>query len=633
MFQRLFSFLFIFSLISFSPLFAQDDLIKEIDALNDNPDAGSGPDRSAPSSGSSNIEDLPVDDTPRDEPAVATEDNILQGPLSGEIDNSQANITDMNFRQLSDRVRLVVNSTRAPDFKRELRKQRRQVVLELSNAKLAKTFLKRALDTGEFEGPVALVQAFDTKAGQDNNVKLLFQLRDLIEPTISRSGNNLLIDFPMVLKDGVIFRTRNAEAPKPELFLTINDTSAFKGSRINLNVKDAPLPDVLNFLSKASGQNFVLAEGSGTKVTLNVKNIPWDQVLAIILVNAELGYQRVGNTYRIAKISSLKTELEDAAKSADNEKKLQPIETRLFTLSYLSAKDARGSIEKLLRDTSRENATIDERTNSLVVTGFSENVERISRFLNSVDRQTPQVQIDARIVETSDKLDRKIQWNLSAEGMNLKKIGVQRITTGTNPPSPNLNTQGIWGKSPNLDDIDMLISANDTDTKTKVIAAPRVVVANNQEANLFQGSEVLVLVPDKEGTNTTKTYDYTLDLKVTPQVTNDGYVLLNLNLKRDTPNTQISAEQAKDRRGIVTKMLVKSGETSVIGGLYIDDNSSTRSGIPFFKDLPIIGVLFENQANKLKERRELLMFLSPKILNEEAALVRASANSIPAKDL
>lgn len=128
----------------------------------------------------------------------------------------------------------------------------------------------------------------------------------------------------------------------------------------------------------------------------------------------------------------------------------------------------------------------------------------------------------------------------------------------------------------------MLISANDTDTKTKVIAAPRVVVANNQEANLFQGSEVLVLVPDKEGTNTTKTYDYTLDLKVTPQVTNDGYVLLNLNLKRDTPSTQVQAEQAKDRRGIVTKMLVKSGETSVIGGLYIDDNSNTRAGIPFF---------------------------------------------------
>jgi type IV pilus assembly protein PilQ len=617
--------------------FSQDDLIKEIDALNDFPEADVSQNQTqAPPATGGELDALPVDDTPLDEAPILGSENALQGPptaLSAVADSSAANMTDMNFKQLGDRVRLVLNATRAPDFKREVRKQRKQFVLELSNTRLSKTFLKRALDTGDFDGPVALVQAFDAKDAGGENVKILFQLRDLIEPTISRSGNALFVDFPMVFRDGVIFKGRVASGPKPELFLTINDSVNFTGSRISLNVKDAPLADVLNFLSKASGQNFVLAEGNNAKVTVNVKNTPWDQVLAVILVNAELGYQKVGNTYRIARIVTLRSEIEEAAKSRENEKKLEPLETRLFTLSYLNAKDARTSIEKFLKDQTRENATIDERTNSLVVTGISENVERISRFLSSVDRQTPQVQIDSRIVETTDELNRQLQFGWGLTGVNANRVKVDRLSQGGRNTGGNFIDNARFQVGRSLGTLDAFLNASETDTKTKVIAAPRVVVSNNQIANLFQGSEELVLVADREGAQQTKTYDYTLDLKVTPQVTNDGFVLLDINLKRDTPSTVLNSEQAKDRRGISTKMLVKSGETAVIGGLYIDDDTATKTGVPWLRDIPVLGALFNNNWSKIKERKELLMFISPKILNEEAALVRASASNVPQAEL
>jgi type IV pilus assembly protein PilQ len=434
------------------------------------------------------------------------------------------------------------------------------------------------------------------------------------------------------MKDGVLFKSHVTQGPKPELFLTIDDTTKYSGSRINLNVKDAPLPDVLNFLSKASGQNFVLAEGSTTKVTMNVRNTPWDQVLSLILMNAQLGYQKVGNTFRIAKITTLRSEIEEAAKSKENEKKLEALETRLFTLSYLNAKTAQASIEKFLKDPTRENATTDERTNSLVVTGLNENVERIARFLSSIDRQTPQVQIDARIVETSEGLDRKFKYSLNLHGLNFKKYRTEMLSNGGS--ASGTFTDARYGRiSGGIDLFDAFINASEVETKTKVIAAPRVVVSNNQKANLSQGQEELILVADRDGAQQTKTYEYTLDLNVTPQVTNDGFVLLDINLKRDTKNTQIGSEQAKDKRGVVTKMLVKSGETAVIGGLYIDDSTTTKVGIPFLRDIPILGFLFDNENNRDKKRKELMMFISPRILNEGAALIRASTSNVPSTNL
>lgn len=542
----------------------------------------------------------------RTEPTIKPPISALTG-----VDNEPAaKITHLDFRQLPDRVRLTVKSDRVMDFQRELRSKRKQIILEVRNATLSRTILRRALDTGEFDGPVALVQAFESKAGTQSNVKVLFQLRQFVDPTVLKTGNDLIVDFP-ILTDTTIFKSKNAnDVYIPETFLSINTKMRSEGHKINLSVKDAELQDVLNLISRASGKNFIVSGGSAAKVTLNVKSTPWDEALRIILVNAKLGYQKVGNVYRIAPLSDLRQEIDDSAASAAKQEDLLPLETRLYALSYAKAKDVSTNIADF--KSKRGKSSVDERTNTLVVTDLPEVLERIARYVKSVDRQTAQILIEGRVVEAKREFLQQlnVRW-----GLPINAGGVSgNLNIGRNDGLRNfVQIDHAWAG------INAILGAEEQEKNIRTVASPRVLALDNQPATIQQGDSFPVPTPSTPTTPGGITYvDALLDLQVTPQVTSDGYVMMKVSLKKDTP---VPGTQGVSKRKAETQVLVESGKTVVLGGIYARETNDSSIGLPWLRGLPILGALFRNTTTNSENTNELLMFISPKIMNPEKAFL------------
>ena len=534
--------------------------------------------------------------------------------LTGVESEPAGKVTNIDFRQLPDRVRLTVKGNRVSDFERELRSKRKQVILEIKNMSLSRSVLRRALDTGEFDGPVALVQAFDAKAGSMPIVKVLFQLRHFVDPTVMRTGNDLVVDFP-IMTDSTIF---NGKSPRqvtiPETFLTLNSKMTAEGRKINLAVKDAELQDVLNLISRTSGKNFILAGGLAAKVTLNVRNTPWDEALRIILVNAKLGYQKIGNVYRIAPLNDLRQEIDESAVSSQKAEDMVPLETRLYALSYAKAKDANTNIADF--KTKRGKSSVDLRTNTLVVTDIPETLERVARYVKKIDRQTAQILIEGRVVEAKKSVVEQLNVNWGF-GITGGALSGSRINIGSTSTIAN---NGIYsGRLGGWGAIRAVLAAQEDENNVRTIASPRILALDNESAEIQQGDSFPIATAGSATTAGGITYvDATLHLQVTPQVTSDGFVLMKIDLKRDTPDGnqgRIAKRQAK------TQVLVESGKTVVLGGIYTSDNNSSVSGLPWFRNLPVLGALFRNNMTNSEITNELLMFISPKIMNPDKAFL------------
>lgn len=559
-------------------------------------------------------------------------EQLNQVPQTNFSSGTLGKVTGLDFQQLADRVRLVVSANRPIDWSRELRSQRRQVIVEMRNMELSKDILKRALDTGEFEGPVAFIQAFPAKVGSEDSVKVLFQLRSFVDPTVLRTGNELVIDFPIVGGD-TLFRTRTASRiVVPKTYLSPNDIREFKGAPINLNVKEADLGDVLKFLSLKSGKNFVLSKGvtADTKVTVGLNGVPWDQALSIILFNQGLGFQDLENVYRIATTAELQQEVATAVQAAEEAKKLTPLETRLIPLSYATGADVQANIGDFLTQ-ERGKASVEERTNTLVVTDLPEVLEKVERYVREIDKQTPQVLIEARIVEAREGFNRNRTFGMWTA---YDSTGSESINSGQNidlnfgsnvdneVTDPATSVFGFIQELGNFGQVDFFLQMQESKELSRTIASPRITVLNNETANINQGSQIRVNRRDESGNVVTEYIPVTTSLDVTPQVTSDGFVTLDLTLARDilegNTGQQIGTRSAK------TKMLVENGSTAMIGGLYTLDKTDTEAGLPWLKDVPIIGTLFTNTKVKTRTTNELLMFISPRIVNRKLSQILGS---------
>lgn len=529
-----------------------------------------------------------------------------------------AKISSLNFRQLSDRVRAVVHANKAIDFSRQIRAQRKQIIVEIRNSVLTKSVLKRALDTGEFDGPVALVQAYDSKAGSISTVKILFQLRQMQEFKITRSGNDLYIDFGLG-GDGRLFRSGSAaKTPTlPETFLTLDSKTRFTGKKISLNVKDAELSGVLKKLQAETGQNFILTGATAGKVSLNLSNTPWDQILAIILANLKLGYQKMGNVYRIAPVADLRTEISDAAKIIADSENLIPLETRLIPVNYARASEVSANIKDF--QSARGKLSIDARTNSLVATDTPDVLDKIVTYIRSIDKQTALVQIEARIVEATEAFNRNLSQRFGIGPIGSGSLAGSFVSVGSGSApavgSKGLNVQTNLGS---IGAIDAFLDMTESETQSKTIASPRVTVLDNKAATIENGViRNLIVTNQVTGVSAPMTVNQTLKLRVTPQVTSDGFVMLDISLNRDTP----IGDQDTTTRSANTFMLVESGKTAVIGGIYTIDRNSTEAGWPLLRALPILGNLFRVKKNVDNSTTELLMFISPKIVNTNRAFL------------
>jgi len=431
----------------------------------------------------------------------------------------------------------------------------------------------------------------------------------------------------------------------------------YTGRRIDLDFKDADVHNILRLLADVGKVNIVTADDVSGSVTIKMKNVPWDQALDVVLQAKNLGMVRTGNLIRVAKADALEKEREMAIAKKKQELELAPIETRLIPVSYADATQLAAKANEL--KSPRGSITIDERTNVLIVRDVAGNLDQIEALVHSLDTQTPEVLIEARIVEATSRYlrDVGIQWGGDATmstatgnptGLSFpSRIGVTggasdqlTPTAGLSPitnliPNPNFAVNlpatvgtgqggGIGfslGSINNIVNLNVRLTAAETNGMLRIISSPRILTLDNREATISQGTMIPFSQISAQGVQTTF-QEAKLALVVKPHVTADGSIAMHVRINRDEPDfnqTSARGDPTILKRQAETDLLVPDGNTVVIGGIFTRNTGRSLDQVPFFGSIPIIGILFQRRRAS-DTRSELVIFLTPRIVNRAEAL-------------
>jgi len=403
-------------------------------------------------------------------------------------------------------------------------------------------------------------------------------------------------------------------------------TKTFTGKPISLDLQEADIKNVLRLLADVSGANIVIEPDVTGKVTLKVNRVPWDQVLDMILAMNNLGQDQSAGVIRIARQEKLKKELNDRdaelkarQQVIESAKEMGDITTNYLQVNYAQAAKIATKIERMKSPKGR--VTVDDRTNLILYSDYPAFILAARELLGKLDLPTPQVLIEARIVQlaTNAIRDLGIDWSFTVD--SLDKGGKHR-TTGDFIINHGVAATSLMGfgfgqiVGRNLYNLDIQLSATEQAGKGKIVSAPRVLTLDNVEATIIQGQQIPYRKLNEFGVVTTDFKDATLELKVTPHITPDQKVRLEIKAKKEQANftTVIGPDAAPaiDTRRVNTELLVADGDTIVIGGVIEEDESYNENRTPGLSQVPIIGGIFKNQQYR-KTKNELLIFISPRI--------------------
>ncbi len=418
---------------------------------------------------------------------------------------------------------------------------------------------------------------------------------------------------------------RTAAATSFETKTIAKDQVQFSGKRLSLQLVDADIKQVFRLFHELSGLNFVLDPSVDGRVTIVLDNTPWDQALDIILKNNGLDKVMEGNVIRIA--STQKLAAEAAGRKQLKEAKELEVEptTITRTLSYAKAKD----VERVIRDggvlSARGRVIVDDRTNTLIISDIPKKVEPLDKLISTLDAETPQVMIEARIVETSREFvqDFGVKWGLSAIADASRGTATALNFPHNASMQYGLNLPGGGGASNlafkfgNVLDsftLDVALNALETEGRGRILSSPKIATQNNERAEIEQGVRIPVV-------NTTATeinvefVSASLKLGVTPQITAEGTIILDVQVENNSPDfsNRVGDVPPIRTQRAQTKILIGDGGTTVIGGIFTINEAASETGVPWFRRMPVLGWLFK-QKNVTNENRELLIFITPKIL-------------------
>lgn len=441
---------------------------------------------------------------------------------------------------------------------------------------------------------------------------------------------------------------------------TVNaQVGRYSGRRIDLDLKDADIHNILRLLADVGRVNIVTADDVTGSVTIRMRNVPWDQALDVVLQAKGLGMVRSGNLIRVAPLAALQKERELRLAAAKQEYELTPLETRLIPVSYARADEIQARAKDLLSP--RGSIAVDERTNVLIARDISGGLDNIEQLVRALDTQTPQVLIEARIVEATSRYQRDIgiQWGgdatfseatgnptgiafPSSVGLAGGNYDGQSPTQGLSPTQGVVNAPnyavnlpaavgtgqggalGIsLGSINNAFNLGVRLSAAEASGLLRIVSSPRILTLDNREARINQGTLIPFAQLSAQGVQTTF-QEAKLQLLVRPHVTADGSVSMHVKINRDEPDfnqTSARGDPTILKREAETDLLVMDGHTAVIGGIYTRNTGRNLDQVPFFGDIPILGVLFQRRRAS-DTRNELVIFLTPRIVNRAEALGR-----------
>lgn len=551
-------------------------------------------------------------------------------------------IRDITFRRGKDGEGRVIVDLSDASTGIDIRQIGSNLQIDFQQASLPASLHKR-FDVTDFATPVTSLSA----SSQGRNVRLLVTPKGLWEHNAYQSDNQFVIEVKRVQED-------------PKKLVQGAGRQKYSGEKLSLNFQNIDVRSVLQVIADFTNFNIITSDSVGGNLTLRLKDVPWDQALDIILQAKGLDLRKNGNVIWIARREELVDRERQEFESKQDIDKLEPLHTETFQINYHKA----ASVAAFLRNkdqsilTSRGHVTFDDRTNKLFVSDVAARLEEIRRIVSEIDVSVRQVLIEAQIVEASDTFTRNLGVRLgfggsgggiigtSASGNSVGRysygssINQTAYSAGLVETKADLLTQGLGVNLPagsisskaagalsfvlwNSNATRFLaleISALEADGRGKVISRPRVMTTDQVEALIEQGVEIPYTSESGSGGTSVSFKKANLSLKVKPQITPDGKVMMTLDVNKDTPNTKISTNSgiAIDTKHVKTEVLVENGGTIVIGGIYTQETSNVTTKIPFLGDLPVAGYLFRSNQ-RIDDKTELLVFITPKIVTDQSA--------------
>lgn len=550
-------------------------------------------------------------------------------------------LRDIDFRRGSNGEGRVVIDLPLDQVAVDIRQQGQKIIVDFLKVSLPET-LRRRLDVTDFGSPVQLITT--TPSGE--NVRMVIEPTGLWEHSAYQSDTQFVVEVKPIKED-----------PNK---LT-QGTQGYRGERLSFNFQNIEVRAILQIIAEISGLNVIASDTVNGTITLRLKDVPWDHALDIIMQSKGLDMRKNGSVIWIAPKEELltkeKLELEQKAQIAE----LEPLKTESFQLNYQKAEsfkkvfgDEGGTTNRML--SKRGSVVIEPRTNQLFVTDISSKLEEVRRLIAKTDIASRQVLIEARIVEADDKFSKSLGAKLGfldMRGLRGGDVGYQvagnqrvgltgnylglgeqqgtaKITDSSYAPNSqfvNLPASGINGLNPGSLAVSLFssaanrflnleLSALEADGKGKIVSSPRVVTADQLKASIEQGTELPYQVATSSGATSIFFRKASLRLEVTPQITPDGNVILDVDVHKDSVGQETRAGFAIDTKEVKTIVLVENGGTVVLGGIFQQTERDNITKVPFFGDLPLFGNLFKS-TGRTNDKTELLIFITPKIIAEK----------------
>jgi type IV pilus assembly protein PilQ len=593
-------------------------------------------------------------------------------------------LTTLDFQQVDDASRVILGlqmvepAVTQPD--------RLRVSVDLPGA-IMPSSLTRQLDSSRFFSAIDEVEATPTRSG----VRVDVRLRATAEYSVRREGSLYILEFRtpaeiLAQRDAAVQKSATAAPSTPQTtggtgqanatgqemlisgkgrtenpqekfgsgggaydpndFAWAEESSSssgrWKGRRMSIDLQDADIHTVFRFIAETANLNIVASDDVTGKVTVRLKDVPWDQALASILQSKGLGAQRFGNIVRVAKIESIKAEQIAALEAKRAKDDYEDLQVYIAPLNYAKAAEVETQVKSVLSE--RGTVEVDARSNQLIIRDLEINIAQARELIKRLDKQNKQVAIDARFVEASSSFTRSlgIQWgselnasattgyptgaffpnSVGASG-GLSQTGTaQFYSPGQDSLLVNLGSQGgansavafSLGSIPGLIDLDARLSALENEGHGKIVSSPHILAADNESATVEQGARVPFLSQSQAGTNV-QFVQASLTMSVTPHVTAEGPIYLDVTITNNRPDfgTTIQGNPQILTKEIKTRILVPDGDTTVLGGVYATEETRSQSRVPGLGNLPLLGYFFKNSL-VTRGQKEMLVFITPRVV-------------------
>lgn len=540
------------------------------------------------------------------------------------IGNLKSSINNVDFaRGKNGEGRIIVDLSDASTGI-NIKQKGKTIIVDFINTDVPEN-LQRRLNVTNFNTPVIYVDTMK----QGNNGHMVIEPKGNWEQSAYQADKKFIIDVRQIVEDP----DKLVKGSKP----------GYAGEKLSLNFQNIEVRSVLQVIADFTGLNIITSDTVTGNLTLRLKDVPWDQALDIITQSKGLAMRKTGNVILVAPADELAAKEKQKLEVSQQIDDLEVLRTEVFTLKYMKADALRtllsDSKQKIL--SKRGSVAIDVRTNTAFVQDTAKYLEQVQNIINQTDVAVKQVMIESRLVLADDKFGKSLGARFGVQkqhsGNNTYAIGGQlsdtlatspttSVSASANALNSNLPVSNAFGnvafslfRLPAGLLLNLELSALETDKRGKVVSSPRVTTANQHKAIIKQGTQIPYQEASSSGATSVSFKDAVLSLEVTPQITPDDKIIMDLEVKKDSVGAVVNNVPSIDTQSIATQVLVSNGETAVLGGIFQQTERNDVDKVPFFGDLPVIGNIFKRRTTQA-DKTELLIFITPKIMDDTLGL-------------